>query len=41
VAQTGKIAGNVSDKDNSETLIGCAAGISRNTIGASTVIGGK
>ncbi|MBU1371145.1 MAG: TonB-dependent receptor [Bacteroidetes bacterium] len=41
LAQTGKIAGIVSDKGNSETLIGCTVGISGSTIGASTDIDGK
>lgn len=41
LAQTGKIAGTVSDKSNSETLIGCTVGISGTTIGATTDINGK
>lgn len=40
-AQTGKIAGVVSDKSNSETLIGCTVGISGTTLGASTDIDGR
>ncbi|MDA9555177.1 TonB-dependent receptor [Pelobium sp.] len=40
-AQTGKIAGVVSDKSNNETLIGCSVGISGSTVGASTDIDGK
>ncbi|MBD3748134.1 MAG: TonB-dependent receptor [Sphingobacteriales bacterium] len=41
IAQTGKIAGIVSDKSNGETLIGCTVGISGTTIGATTDISGK
>ncbi len=40
-AQTGKIAGVVSDKSTGETLIGCTVGISGSTNGASTDINGR
>jgi TonB-dependent receptor len=40
-AQTGKIAGVVSDKSNSETLIGCSVGVSGTSIGASTDVNGR
>ncbi len=40
-AQTGKIAGVVSDKSNSETLIGCTVGVSGTSIGTSTDVNGR